>query len=193
MSMIDKNDFIAIKKDMDDYYKTHEDIVRKSRDIIILSKQIIYSVHRKNTKQAKFLAKRITNGVKSLSKYKNSRFGATGSFKVAIQEYVEAIAYLEFVLNKKLVSIKTLKVDPEYYLMGLCDLTGELVRRAVNAGINGNFTEVMQIHGFVSELYTEMMKFDFFNGELRKKFDSIKWDLKKLDEMVFEIKMKNKI
>jgi hypothetical protein len=34
------------------------------------------------------------------------------------------------------------------------------------------------------------MKFDLRNGELRKKFDEIKWNLKKIEDIAYDIKMK---
>jgi predicted translin family RNA/ssDNA-binding protein len=48
----------------------------------------------------------------------------------------------------------------------------------------------MIIKELVSEIYGEMIKFDFRNGDLRKKFDGIKYDLKKIEDLVFEIKIK---
>ena len=38
-----------------------------------------------------------------------------------------------------------------------------------------------------------MSKIDFKNGELRRKYDGIKYDIKKLDDLVFQLKMKDKI
>ena len=34
---------------------------------------------------------------------------------------------------------------------------------------------------------------DLKNGELRRKYDGIKYDVKKLDDLVFQLKMKDKI
>jgi predicted translin family RNA/ssDNA-binding protein len=83
--------------------------------------------------------------------------------------------------------------DPENYLMGLCDLTGELVRKAINSSLKDNFKLAAKIREVMEELYTELSKFDFKNGELRRKYDGIKYELRKLDELVFELKMKGKI
>ena len=37
------------------------------------------------------------------------------------------------------------------------------------------------------------MQFDFRNSELRRKFDGIKWELKKLEDLSIELKLKGKI
>ena len=113
----------------------------------------------------------------------------SGPFKIAIQEFVEAACYHEFVKNKKIPSAKELNVDTEYYLLGLCDLTGELVRKAINSAINNDYDQALFIKKFVNDLYNELMLFEFRN-ELRRKFDSIKYDLKKLDDVALGIKLK---
>ena len=54
-----------------------------------------------------------------------------GSYSDACQEYAEAIFYYDYVKDEKIPTPKELKINHEDYLMGLCDLTGELTRRAV--------------------------------------------------------------
>ena len=49
------------------------------------------------------------------------------------------------------------------------------------------------IKELVAEIYGEFIKFDFPNGDLRKKFDGMKYDLKKLEDLVFELKIKDKV
>ena len=124
---------------------------------------------------------------------KSPKLKFEGIFKVAVQEYVEALSLLEFVKNGKIISYSEEFVDYEYYLMGLCDLGGELVRKAVNSSINENYGMAVKIRIALEELYIELSKFDFKNGELRRKYDGIKYDLKKLDDLIFQLKMKDKI
>ena len=49
-----------------------------------------------------------------------------------------------------------------------------------------------KIRDFVEELYGEMLKFNFRNGELRRKFDGIKYDLKKLEDLVLDLTLKQR-
>ena len=139
----------------------------------------------------KHFVKQIKSAVAELDKTAKKKpiFYYSGPFKIAVQEFVEAVCYYEFVKNKKIPSAKELKVDTEYYLLGLCDLTGELVRKAINSAINNDYDQALFIKKFVNDLYNELMLFEFRN-ELRKKFDSIKYDLKKLDELALGIKLK---
>lgn len=184
--MISKNEFMEIRKELKAFEEKREEVIRKSRDIIMLSKQIIYSAQRGELKKAETLCASIRKAVKELP----SGNYDTDMEKVAVQEYVEAVCFFEFVKNRKLLARKELEVNTENYLLGLCDLTGELVRQAVNAAINKRNEEALQIKEFVEELYGEFLQFDLRGGQLRKKADSIKWNLKKLEDLALDISVK---
>lgn len=183
MKLLDKKDFNAIRKELDSSDKEREKVISKSRDIIKFSKQIIYSLHRNEFSKAGSMIKDIIKMVNSLPK---DSFDP-GIASVARQEYVEAICFYYFVKEKKIPTRKQISVDTDSYLLGLCDLSGELVRNAVNSAITKDFDKVKVIKDLVDEIYGEFLKFDLRNGELRKKSDSIKWNLNKLQELLYNI------
>ncbi len=189
--MIAKKDFENMRKELEAFDKQRELVIKKSREVIKLSKKIIYAVHRLDIKLAETSLKEIKSKIRELDKEacKNQELIYNGPYKIAIQEFVEAACYLEFVKNKKIPSAKELKVNTESYIAGICDLTGELVRKAINSAINNDYDQALFIKKFVNDLYNELMLFEFRN-ELRRKFDSIKYDLKKLDELALGIKLK---
>ncbi|MFA5888178.1 MAG: hypothetical protein WC852_05720 [Candidatus Nanoarchaeia archaeon] len=187
--MINKNEFAGIRKDLKDFEEKREETIRKSRDIIMLSKQIIYSTQRNELKKAEELCGEIRKLVKELPAGNYD----TDMETVAVQEYVEAVCFYEFVKNKKLLTRKELGVITGDYLLGLCDLTGELVRQAVNAVINKKYDEAIEIKEFVSEIYGEFLQFDLRGGQLRKKADSIKWNLRKLEDLALGISIRSPV
>ena len=193
--MLDKEDLGIMRKKVTDFDNQREDLIKKSRDLIKLSKQIIYSVHRDDLDNAEKLIKDINLKLNEVNKIvaKNSRLEEVGSYRVAVGEYVEAILYFEFVKNKKIPGHKELKVDTIHYLLGLCDLTGELVRKAVFLAGKDKSKEVLVIKDLVDEIYGELLKFEIRESELRKKIDSVKYDLKKLEDLVLELKLKGKL
>lgn len=189
--MLDKKDFQEMRNEIEQYDEKREELIRQARDIIKLSKQIIYAVHRKEMDDAQKSVDEIKKiAAKAAEKVRKDPKLDIGSFKEGTQEYVEAVAYFYFEKEKRLPTRKELNVDSEYYLLGLCDLTGELVRNAVNSGIKEDAKKVIEIKEFVDELYDEMMQFDLRNSELRRKVDAVKWDLKKLDDLVFGLKLR---
>jgi len=193
--MLNKNDFKEMRKGFNSYDNHREITIKKSRDILKLSKQIIYAVHRDNLAEAEKLVKKIEVEKKraELIVKKNSKLESVGAYRVSIQEYVEALLYYNFIKNKRIPTHKTLKVTTEHYLMGLIDLTGELGRKAVQLAGKGNFKKVVNIRDTVSEIYGELLKFDFRESEQRRKFDSVKYDLKKLEDLVLDLKLKGKL
>ncbi len=184
--MIDRNDFAKIRAELKKFEEKREALIQSSRQIIILSKHIIYALHRGDMKKAESLSKKIKSNVKKLP----SEGYGTGMKHVALQEYVEAMTLLGFVKSKKVPSRKSLNVPTEAYLGGLADLTGELVRMAVNKAIKKKDKDVIKIKGLVEDIYGEFLQLNLRNSELRKKSDQIKWNLQKLENMAYDISKK---
>ncbi len=193
--MIDENDFEEMKKEFDNYDDNRELVIKKSRDILKLSKQIIYAVHRDDLKEVEKLVKKIEEKKKKIEKLvsKNSKLEEIGAYRVAIGEYVEAILYHNYIKDRKILTHKDLKVTTEHYLLGIIDLTGELGRKAVQLAGKDEFKYVVEIKETVAEIYGMLLKFDFRDSNMRRKFDSVKYDLKKLEDMVLDLKLKGKI
>ena len=176
--MLNKEEFSKIQEDLKNKDLEREEVILLSRDIIRESKMIIYGLHRGDEV--------------SLDKMRElfSKLGRNckiGIANTAAQEYVEALTYYYFVNEKRIPNREELKVNSEEYLLGLCDLAGELVRKAVKDSIKKNFDSVLEIRDFVEELYGEFLKFNLRNGELRKKSDSVRWNLNKLEELALDV------
>ncbi|MFA4887553.1 MAG: hypothetical protein WC595_05035 [Candidatus Nanoarchaeia archaeon] len=188
--MLDKKTFENIRKELKDFEQKREETIQTSRKTITLSKQIIYAVHRDDLATAGTLLKDIQALIKHLQTTRHHEIGISN---VAFQEYVEAICYYEFVKNKKVPGFKELQVRVEDYLLGLCDLTGELGRKAVAYAIKNEHKKVLEVKDLVEEIYGEFLKLDLRDWDLRKKSDAIKWNLNKLEDMAFSLKMGGRI
>ncbi len=184
--MMNKNEFRQMKKDLEKFDEKRESIIQQSRIIIKLSKQIIFSLHRDDLPKAKSLMKEIEKCAAKLPKESYD----TDINKVAMQEYVEAATYYYFITKGIIIGKKKLEVTTESYLRGLCDLSGELTRRAVKDVIKKNYKGAEKIRNLVEELYGMFLEFDLRNGELRKKSDQIKWSLAKLEDISYNLSMK---
>jgi len=183
--MFFKKEFEEIEKDLNEIESRREKATKIGKEIVKLSKIIINFLHRNKIKEAK---KYITKIKKKIKKLKDENLDKES--KIAFQEYAEAMFFYEFKLNNKIPTRKEIEVGTEEYLLGLCDFIGELVREAVNCAINNRYEDVVKIKNFVEDLYGEFLKFCFTTGELRKKFDSIKWNLNKLNDLVLQMKFK---
>src|SRR3989338_7474518 len=108
--IMNKKDFEAMKSELKGFEDKREKAIASSRDIIKLSKLIIYSMHRNEFAEAEISVKEIRKKIKELDKTKNYDAGISS---VAFQEYVEAIAYYEFLKNKRIPEYKELEVNVE--------------------------------------------------------------------------------
>lgn len=194
LKMIDKKNFSQLKNRINKFEQEREIVVRISRDIVIATKHIIYSLHRGEINQAENDLKKAKKKLFELKKliYENPKLITQGSTKIAVQEYIEAYSYYTFIKYKKLPKYNEDYIDPEYYILGLCDLAGELTRRAVNSSLKNDFKKTLETKKLFEDLYDLLMQLDV-KGELRPKIDSIRWELNKLDQMVFDLKIKGKL
>ena len=185
--ILNKKKFDEMRRELEKFDIEREKIIQLSRNIIKTSKLVIYAVQRGNMNEAEKNVKKIKEQMKTLPK--DSNFD-TGIASVAKQEYVEALTFYHYIKNDKLVTSEELHVGTYEYLLGICDLSGELMRKAVNLVIKDKIPEAEKIRDVVDEIYHEFLNFNLRNGELRKKSDQIKWNLEKLEDMMYNLKLK---
>lgn len=188
--MINKTEFNRMRKELRDYDAKRELLIKQARVVLKDAKSMIFSIQRDSLTQADTTLKKLLKEKSSLDKIAKPNQLKEGSYSEACQEFVEAIVLFEYMKNKPIPKANSLKVSTEDYLMGIADVAGELVRIAIAKSIKGKFKEVEKIKEDIAEVWGEMLKFDFRNSHLRRKFDSIKYNLNKLEDIVYDIKMK---
>lgn len=190
--MIDRTAFTAMRKELEAYDQMREQLIKRSRDILKDAKAAIYALHRGDRTEAGRLlasARTAINDCEALLQ-KDPHLGSVGAYSEALEEYTEAACYHGVLVERKLPTPAQLKVDTETYLPGLCDLIGELTRKAINSVIDGDTTTALELRALVHTLYEELILFNFGNTPVRRKFDSIKYSLEKLDEMALKLKLR---
>nr|XP_034838496.1 translin [Maniola hyperantus]XP_034838497.1 translin [Maniola hyperantus] len=81
-------------------------------------------------------------------------------------------------------------LDIEDYLVGLLHMCSELARLAVNSVTRGNYEKPLQISKFVMELNAGFRLLNLKNDHLRKRFDALKYDVKKIEEVVYDLSIR---
>ena len=189
--MLDETEFEDIKRTFEAFDERRETVIKESRHILKLAKQAIYAVHRDDLQRAHHLLEEAETEKKRIeASIGDDRGLRTGGFCNAMEEYVEARTLLDFVRHGKVTRLKALGVLPEEYLGGLADLTGELMRRAVLAATRRDAKEVQRINDALQRIYGQFVRFDFRNGELRRKYDSIKYNLQKVERVQYDLSIK---
>jgi translin len=183
-----------LRDELETLSKGKIEIMKKSREIVKTSKQLIYAVHRQDMKSAKAHSKTIQTQRRKLDGIaKTEALRAYHPFSLGLQEYVEAVCYFKIMSGEELPSHRDLKVPPEAYVGGLSDLTGELMRKGVDDMINERYEHALKLKNTVADIYGLMLSLDLDGGEARKKSDAVKWNLAKLEDRILDARLRGKI
>lgn len=85
---------------------------------------------------------------------------------------------------------KGFHLELEDYLGGLILLSNEMSRFCVNCVTHGDYERPLAVSGFLNDLLTGFRLLNLKNDNLRKKFDSLKYDMKKVEEVVYDLSIR---
>ncbi|XP_035752200.1 translin [Egretta garzetta] len=81
-------------------------------------------------------------------------------------------------------------LDIEDYLSGVLTLASELARLAVNSVTAGDYSRPLRISTFINELDSGFRLLNLKNDSLRKRYDGLKYDVKKIEEVVYDLSIR---
>ncbi len=189
--MLDKKFIKKIAQTYADYDAARREVIKSSGDALALCKKAIFAFHRGDTKDGDKSLNDAERSLKSLDRLmrENTGLDFEGSFRAALEEYVEARLFGLYIRGKTLGEIKSDYIDEDIYLGGLMDCTGEMVRHAVLAATAGKRDEVLRAKDTVTEIAGEIIHFNM-TGALRQKYDQLKTNLRKLEEMAYDLSLR---
>ncbi|MBN2066012.1 MAG: RNA-binding protein [Candidatus Thermoplasmatota archaeon] len=164
-----------IGKSIDEKDKAREHALRASRDIIISCRKAIQCLHQEKMKDA---STHIKKGHRELTKLYEitkdySDLSHAGFVENAAQEVVEAQCLLNIMKGKELPDPDEMKTTYSSYLLGLCDVVGELRRRALDFIRKGKEEKANECLDMMEEIYNAIIHFDYPSTlvPIRKKQD----------------------
>ncbi len=188
--MINKKFIQKLKEEYNQTEKERRQIINLSDLILHSSKRIIFALHRGDLEKAKKELAEVEKTLRKLEKeFGQKRISKEGSYRAGAEEYVEAKMFYLVMAGEKVDKIKGIDLSIGSYLGGLCDLTGELVRQAINQAAAGNFEETDRMKKIINEIMAELVEFDM-TGYLRTKYDQAKNNLRKIEQIEYEIKIR---
>eukprot|EP00500_Bicosoecida_sp_ms1_P001496 CAMPEP_0203815932 /NCGR_PEP_ID=MMETSP0115-20131106/13525_1 /ASSEMBLY_ACC=CAM_ASM_000227 /TAXON_ID=33651 /ORGANISM="Bicosoecid sp, Strain ms1" /LENGTH=266 /DNA_ID=CAMNT_0050724831 /DNA_START=88 /DNA_END=886 /DNA_ORIENTATION=+ len=191
--LFDEAAFDALAADMAAEDAKRDKIIKRSRDVLKLSKTSIYALHRGDmAKAAKQLdeARQITKDELFPLAEGGPAFLRGGALSSALEEYAEARVFETFLTTGSIPTLADLEIcDRDEYVGGVLDFTGELNRYAVLRATDRDVEAVRHCRELTDQLMAAFMKFEFRNGNLRKKYDSLKYTLKKMETLIYEMSL----
>ncbi|KAL1920104.1 uncharacterized protein VTP21DRAFT_1250 [Calcarisporiella thermophila] len=205
--------FVQLRNSLDEHYDRRERIIKCSRDITALSKKMIFSLHRITQRPMHAVFKEAEERKKEIiKKFEEVSVELGGgnyyrylrSISPAIQEYIEALAFWEYLKNDRLISKEEvektlvnsegqqlLAITDEDYVLGVADLSGELMRYAINCVGKGDHDTTLKIRHFLREMKGE---YDLITVTARsglgKKLDAMKASLNKVEDACYSIRIR---
>lgn len=212
--------FSKISEELDQKNDRHERIVKISRDITIESKRIIFLLltidSLKNNKEkvleeakqrldklAETNFKAIANELKGLDQYQFLR-----AFTFGLQEYIEAYSFYDYIkgnalshwndIQKNLIfkdeeteeEVKCM-VPPLEHILGLGDLTGEVMRRSINALGSGDIEACDDARKFLQQILTGFLSIGHLqNRDFGQKLFTLKQSVLKVEMVCYNIKVR---
>ena len=162
-----------------------------SNQLRILAKTTISFLVKDNTDTAeKNIAPmaKLFNDIQTKIK-KNPHLYSVGGINDGLEEYVEAILLYQYISNQPLSNINKLNIMPEVYLSGLSDMTGELVRLA-----RKHEDQARAIHDYIAKIYDLLIPISITrNSQVRSKLETVGNNLKKLEDIMYDLKLRDKL
>lgn len=177
-------------------YQENQDLLygiqKLSNEIRANSKKVIALLRRENIKESEKTFKNIENRFKLINEVVEQHKDLLNQnfYKEAVEEYIEAITFYNFLTKSKKKTSNFIKVEPKEFISGICDFTGELVRRAITIASPKNLKELTSYQKTVEDIVQELTKVGF-QGKLRQKYDEVERNLRKLENIIYDINLKN--
>ncbi|XP_020087619.1 translin-associated protein X [Ananas comosus] len=192
-----------------------ERVVKASRDVTMNSKKVIFQVHRISKHNKEEVLSKAENDLASVTDQYMSRlvkelqgtdfWKLRRAYTFAVQEYVEAATFCRFCktgtllnlaeINASLLALSDKDVEPLQinvldYLLGVADLTGELMRLAIGRISDGEVEYAEQICKFVRDIYRELTLLEPMmddNIEMKKKMETMLQSVVKIENACFGV------
>jgi translin len=167
-----------IEKKIDDKDKIREKALRSSREIIIGCRKAIQLIHQELMRDALGNIKKANNKLQDLYSLTESHpeLHHAGFVENAAQELVEAHCFYNIMKGRELPDPDEIKTTYSSYLMGLCDLVGELRRTALDSIRVGKAKNADNYLTMMEEIYDVIIRFDYPSGliPIKKKQDMVR-------------------
>jgi translin len=158
--------------------KVREDALKNSRDIIICCRRGIQLLHRDQREEAEcYITQASAKLVQLYDVTKNHPdLIHAGFVENAAQEFVEISCLYNIMKGEDLPDPDAMHTTYSSYLLGLCDVVGELRRGALDFMLDGNNAKANEYLHHMDRIYDAIMSFDYPSAlvPIKKKQDMIR-------------------
>ena len=174
-----------------------EHIIKSSREVLRLNRELLLKIHKGKIDDAWKLFDKLKSMVKELietcKNYPELYYG--GLLTSVLVEYVETSQLLYIVTYGRYATHEELGVNHVAYLLGLCDVVGELRRLILDLLKRGDIDQAEKYFKFMEDIYETLSLIvlpDAITMGLRSKVDSVRKlvEVTRSDILMFYLKRK---
>lgn len=158
--------------------KIREDALKASRDIIIWCRKGIQQLHRNQMAEAESFINQAAAKLTQLYEITKDHADVfhSGYVENAAQEYVEIQCLYHIMKGMDLPDPDSIHTTYNAYLLGLCDVVGELRRGALDFMLEGDTSKANEYLGHMDRIYDAIMSFDYPSAlvPIKKKQDMVR-------------------
>lgn len=164
-----------------------EQLIKESRDIIILCSQSIISLHQGHIQESQLKldkAKDLYFSLKTLAQTDLLRY-----LSMSEQELVECSLLMSIVKNDALPGLDEIGVSSQAYLFGILDCIGEIKRMVYDMVRLNRYDQAEYLFTVMQEIYSEIYPFSIYDNivsGIRKKLDVCKILIENTRELITE-------
>lgn len=203
-----------LKQRMERRDELRETLIKASRDSQKASKQAIFALHRGDVDKSQSLVKEIRTAIRTklLPLVQEDPFlRASGSYTGVLEEFAEACFFGTWLYGKDFMTTSVTAeetptspsgillapqdfdefvcFEPEEYLGGLCDLTGEVGRYAVQRGTERDVPAVRLCLQTNAAILVSLEGLGRLPGSIGKKIDAVRKSVEKIERMLYELSL----
>ncbi|KAE9597935.1 hypothetical protein Lal_00029604 [Lupinus albus] len=213
-----KDAFTKYAQYLNDLNDKRERVVKASRDITMNSKKVIFQVHRLSKYNKDEVLEKAEKDLAAVTDQYISRlvrelqgtdfWKLRRAYSPGIQEYVEAATFCNFCKSGTLLkldeinntflplsdpSIEPLQINILDYLLGIADLTGELMRLAIGRISDGELEFAEKICRFARDIYRELtlvVPHMDASSDMKTKMDTMLQSVMKIENACFSVRVR---
>ncbi|MHA1616555.1 MAG: hypothetical protein ACTSX9_04545 [Candidatus Njordarchaeales archaeon] len=191
-----------ILEDLEKFFQAREQLIKKSRDIFPLIRDVFKYAHKRELEKAQKVMEEVNERIRAIQKLIEGdyRLISTGIWHDLAREYVEAILFLQ-IINKcltnskddKLPTPQQLGVETVSWILGLCEVVGELKRQILLTIHNNEYNIAWCYLDWIRKIYDEVSKIALPSSiipNLKAKIDYIRNILVSSEEILVRIEKK---
>ena len=188
--MVSEKIKISLKSINDELHSTEnrrEQLIKESRDVIILCSQSIISLHQGHIQESQLKldkAKDLYLSLKTLAQVDLLRY-----LSMSEQELVESSLLMSIVKNETLPGLDEIGVSSQAYLFGILDCIGEIKRMVYDMVRPGRYEQAESLFRVMQEIYSDIYPFSIYDNivsGIRKKLDICKILIENTRELITE-------